>query len=66
MSKKYAVIDKETLIVENVVLWDGVTNWNPGNQYLLIEVEGINPMGSGMKYEDGNFIFINGEDVPEE
>lgn len=57
-NKKFAVINKGTNVVENVVLWDGVSKWDPGSDFFLIEVTGINPMGTGMLYDNGNFVFI--------
>lgn len=66
MSKKYAVINKVSNVVENVVMWDGVSNWSPGDDFYLIDVTGVNPVGFGMKYESETFIFINGEDIPGE
>lgn len=33
----YAVIDKITNIVIAVVVWDGVSEWSPGEGYLLVK-----------------------------
>jgi hypothetical protein len=27
-------------VVENVAVWDGVSSWSPGSQYILINVTG--------------------------
>lgn len=51
ITKRYAMIKNG--IVENIVLWDGETTWNPGN-YQLVDVSGIS-CSIGMTYNDGIF-----------
>jgi Na+-transporting NADH:ubiquinone oxidoreductase subunit NqrC len=49
----YAVIHKKTGIVENVVIWDGVTLWSPPNGFIAV----LNDVGAaiGWTYKDGAF-----------
>jgi hypothetical protein len=51
---KYAVINSETKIVENVILWDGVTPWTPPDGYYA---EPIGDSGAGIDWShiDGQF-----------
>ena len=37
--RKFAIILDG--IVENVAIWDGVTPWNPGDEYTIVEVTDI-------------------------
>jgi len=40
MSKNYLMVNKNTNLVENVVLWDGnLQTWNPGDDFLLMKAE---------------------------
>jgi hypothetical protein len=52
---KYAVISSETNIVENVIVWDGVTPWTPPTGYY---VEPIGDSGAwiGWSYINGQFV----------
>jgi hypothetical protein len=47
----YALINNETNLVENMVVWDGISLYNP-TSYYLIETEQAT---FGDKYEDGHF-----------
>lgn len=35
----YAVVNQSTGIVENIVDWDGVTEWSPGEGFIAVETE---------------------------
>lgn len=53
---KYALINKTTFIVENIIVWDGVTEWTPPPgvdviQLLESDVVYIN----GTRNPDGTF-----------
>jgi hypothetical protein len=52
---KYAVINSDTNIVENIALWDGVTPWTPPAGY-YVEVIGDSGAGIGWSYVDGQFV----------
>lgn len=43
-------------IVINIAIWDGVSQWNPGNQYTLIDVTHTIPQpGPGWTYNGTSF-----------
>lgn len=50
----YAVISSETNLVENVIVWDGVSPWTPPAGY-YIEPLGDFGAGIGWSYIDGQF-----------
>jgi hypothetical protein len=59
MSMLYAVINKETKIIENMIVWDGIdTNLVPENQEWINILENKN-VGIGWSYIDGQFIDPN-------
>jgi hypothetical protein len=62
--KKYAIIDKTTGFVDNVILWDGIVDWEPpeGYQAMHIENEAIGP---NWTYLNGTFTEPVIERVPE-
>ena len=33
----YAIIDKNTNVVVNMAVWDGVSEWHPGDDYFFIQ-----------------------------
>lgn len=51
----YAVINSETNIVENVIVWDGQTPWTPPVGY-YVEPVGDSGAGIGWSYVDGQFV----------
>jgi hypothetical protein len=55
----YAVVNKETKIVENIIVWDGIDiNLVPENQEWINILENKN-VGIGWSYIDGQFIDPN-------
>jgi hypothetical protein len=51
----YLVINSQTNIVENVIIWDGVTQWEPPAGYFI---EPVGESGAGIgctKNADGSF-----------
>ena len=52
---KYAVINSDTNIVENVIIWDGVTPWTPPVGYYVKPI-GDSGAGIGWSYIDGQFV----------
>lgn len=64
--KTYAVINAETNIVENVILWDGESPWQPPAGMYVQELSG--EAGIGWKYENDSFSDVRPviEAVPEQ
>jgi len=52
---KYALINKETNVVDNVILWDGGDSWSAPNTHTAINVEGIT-IGIGYTYSNETFV----------
>ena len=51
---KYALINKETNVVDNVILWDGGDSWSAPSTHTAINVEGIT-VGPGYTYSNETF-----------
>lgn len=51
MSNRYAIVCNN--IVQNVILWDGKTDYNPPEDCSLIECS--DEVGIGFTYKDGEF-----------
>lgn len=50
----YFVIDKDTNIITNVIVWDGISNWRPEeHQYIELTVPYV---GIGFKKVDGQWV----------
>lgn len=48
--------------VVNLALWDGITSWNPGDEYLLIDVtSGMPRIGDLYNHDTGSFTTLPGE-----
>lgn len=57
--KNWAIISQETNIVLNTIVWDGVSEYNPGNNLSLIQLpEGIS-YGIGWTWDGEKFIDPN-------
>ena len=52
---KYAVINTTTNIVENVIVWDGVSDWTPPENHVAVNVEGIIVGPKWTSNNDGSF-----------
>jgi len=52
--KKWACV--KTGKVESVVMWDGIQEWPPANDYQMIEVSSNSSVGIGWDYDGKNFI----------
>jgi hypothetical protein len=52
---KHALINSETNIVENVIVWDGKTPWAPPAGYYVHAV-GASGAGIGWSYINGEFV----------
>lgn len=48
----YAIINNK--IVENVIVWDGVSEWTPPENCEIVPLQP--EVGIGWKYENGQFI----------
>jgi len=53
---RHALVNKETNIVENLVLWDGETPWTPLDKHLVINIEDKPYVDMGHTYNNGVFI----------
>lgn len=51
----YAIINKETNIVENVIDWDGQNEWNPPIDTFIVSIENV-LVNAGDSYSNGEFI----------
>jgi hypothetical protein len=60
----YAVIDSQTNICENIVLWDGVTEWTPPEGCYIKDVTGIYA-GIGWSFVNGEWIAPTPQPEPE-
>jgi hypothetical protein len=54
MIYKYAVISNTDLIVQTVVVWDGVSPWEPPAGTFLVQLEENEPCGAGWLYSPEN------------
>ena len=53
---RYAIVDDATKVVQNVIVWDGVTPFTPPDGTTLVNVDNI-PCGPGwIEQPDGSFI----------
>ncbi|WP_225773349.1 tail fiber assembly protein [Pseudomonas sp. Marseille-Q5115] len=50
--KTYAVINQETGLVENLVVWDGESEWSPPEGFVAVETEAAS---IGWTYSEGQF-----------
>ena len=42
--------------VEQAIVWDGVQEWPPAEQYTMVELPDGSPVGIGWDYVDGEFV----------
>jgi hypothetical protein len=65
---KYALINNQN-IVENVVVWDGESNWTPPENMTCVNVEniecGINWIYDGSVFTAPEIIVVTPEPIPE-
>jgi hypothetical protein len=54
-NKNYAIIDSNTNICKNIVVWDGVSNWHPGNGLIVQLHDGIINTGDVVEFVNGSF-----------
>lgn len=54
MEQSYAVVDTATAKVVNVVVWDGVQDYQPGEGLEMVALDG--PGGIDWDYVDGEFV----------
>jgi hypothetical protein len=50
---KYAVINTSTNLVENIIVWDGETSWEPPPGHISVNVDGLD-VGIGWTYNNGS------------
>jgi hypothetical protein len=53
--KYFAMVGKESKVVENVMLWDGETEYYQDEKFDLVEITEEN-VGIGWSYENGIFV----------
>lgn len=51
---KTMAIIKNGLVV-NCVVWDETREWNPGEEFTIVEITGMSGVGIGSLYIDGVF-----------
>jgi hypothetical protein len=49
------LINNETNIVDNIIRWDGVSNWTAPDGYTVIKIEETSEVGIGFSYINGVF-----------
>jgi len=56
----YAMLNNETSRVDNVIVWDGVSEYTPPEGYTLVEIPAPSETeptpGEGWSYVDGAFV----------
>lgn len=60
-AKRYLLIDDETGIVENVILWDGISPYDPGIGKSLEIIPAGSSAWVGYKKIGDEFVLIEGE-----
>ena len=53
---KYAVINSQTNVVENTIVWDGIAPWTPPDGYYVQELIGDSGAGIGWSFVDNQFV----------
>lgn len=51
--KRIAMIKDGTVV--NISVWDGVSPWNPGSQYVLVDITDLPHVDIGFTYDGINF-----------
>ena len=54
----YALIDIQTTSIVNIVVWDGITLWNPGEEYDKVLIPEECKVEIGGTYVNGEFIAL--------
>ena len=62
--KTYACINQDTNIVENVIVWDGITEYTPEEGHYLVEIPVGVDGGIECIYQNGEFIRPTPPDEP--
>ena len=53
---RYAIVDNATKVVQNVIIWDGVTPFTPPDGTTLVNVDGILCGPDWIQQPDGSFL----------
>ena len=53
---RYAIVDNATKVVQNVIIWDGVTPFTPPDGTTLVNVDGILCGTGWIQQPDGSFL----------
>lgn len=43
-------------VVVNIVVWDGIAEWNPGSQFILVDITNNPEVSTAFIYDGVNFI----------
>jgi hypothetical protein len=54
VEKRWACVKYDT--VDMVIIWDGVQEWPPANDYEMVELSDDSPVGPGWTREDGEWV----------
>lgn len=54
--KRWALVENGSNIVQNIILWDGVSAWKPQEGVYLVECDGYQDAQPGGTYENGIFV----------
>lgn len=56
----YAIINNKTNVIDNVIVWDGISTYTPPDGYTIVEIppqnENSPTPGVGWQYIDGTFV----------
>ena len=53
---RYAIVDSATKVVQNVIVWDGVTPFTPPAGTTLVNVDGVLCGPGWIQQPDGSFL----------
>lgn len=54
---RYAIINRDTNVVENIVMWDGRSNWAPPENCIAERVDDAY-VGTGMRKTEEGFVHV--------
>lgn len=63
---KYALVNRDSKVVENVVIWDGATAWTSPSNSIPIQLSEDSNVSPGHLYEEESATFIAPSQLIEE